>query len=202
MAELKLTYFDFSASRGEECRLALHAAGADFHDERIKREAWAELKETTPFGALPILEIEGKPALAETNAILTYIGRRFGMLPSDPWEAARHEALLSAGESLRSAMGPLRKAKDEDEKKKTRAEFIDGYLKRWATNVDAQIKGPFVGGAELSVADIKLYVSAHALCSGVFDYFPADVLSPYKKLNALYKAVGEHAKIAEWRAKA
>ena len=201
MAELTLTYFDFSGSRGEECRLALHAAGADFHDARIDREAWKEMKPTTPLGGLPILEIEGKPALAESNAILTYVGRRFGLLPSDPWEAARHEALLSTGEVLRSAMGPLRKAKDEDEKKKTREEFIDGYLKRWATNVDAQIEGPFVGGDELSVADIKLYISAHALSSGAFDYFPTDVLSPYKKLSALYKAVGEHAKIAEWRAK-
>ena len=199
MAELTLTYFDFSASRGEECRLALHAAGADFHDERIAREAWAEMKPTTPFGALPILEIEGKPALAESNAILTYVGRRFGLLPTDPWECARHEALLSAGESLRFAMAPLRDAKDEDEKKKTRAEFIDGYLTRWATNVEAQIKGPFVGGAELSVADIKLYISAHALSSGTFDYFPKDVLSSYTKFSALYKAVGEHAKIAEWR---
>lgn len=200
MAELKLTYFDFSASRGEECRLALHAAGADFHDERLVRGSWSELKETTPFGSLPILEIEGKQALGETNAILVYVGRRFGMLPSDPWEAARHEALLSAGEALRAAMTPLSKVKDEDERRKTRAEFIDGYLKRWATNVERQIEGPFVAGAELSVADIKLYVQAHSLSSGAFDYFPKDVLSPYKKLSALYKAVGEHAKIAEWRA--
>ncbi|MFK8000397.1 MAG: glutathione S-transferase [Polyangiales bacterium] len=200
MAELTLTYFDFSGSRGEECRLALHAAGADFHDKRIKRDAWNEMKASTPFGGLPILEIEGKPALSETNAILTYVGRRYGLLPSDPWEAARHEAVLSAGESLRSAIGPLRKAKDEDEKKKTREEFISGYLKRWATNVDSQIEGPFVGGDALGVADIKLYISAHALSSGTFDYFPRDVLSPYKKFDALYKAVGEHAKIAEWRA--
>lgn len=199
MSKLKLTYFDFSASRGDECRLALHVAGADFHDERLARESWAELKETTPFGALPILEIEGKPALAESNAILSYVGRRFGLLPSDPWEAARHEALLSVGESLRVAMGPLRKVEGEEEKRKTRAEFIDGYLRRWATNVEAQIEGPFVGGAEISVADIKLHISAHALTSGVFDYFPADVLEPYKKLCALHKAVAEHPKVLEWR---
>lgn len=201
MAELKLTYFDFSASRGEECRLALHAAGADFHDERIARDSWSAMKESTPFGGLPILEIDGKTALGEVNAILTYVGRRFNMLPSDEWEAARHEALLSTCESLRSAMAPLRKVKDEDEKRKTRAEFIDGYLKRWATNVEEQIEGPFVGGADISVADIKLFVSAHSLSSGVFDYFPTDVLNPYVKLSALYKAVGEHPRVMEWRAK-
>ena len=31
----KLTYFDVSASRGEECRMALYVAGVDFEDHRI-----------------------------------------------------------------------------------------------------------------------------------------------------------------------
>src|SRR5581483_10265202 len=105
MSKPKLTYFDAAASRGEECRLALHVAGVDFEDVRIKREAWPALKPTTPFGGLPLLEMPGKPVLAESNAILAYIGRLYDLHPADPFEAARHEALMSQVEVLRATVG-------------------------------------------------------------------------------------------------
>ena len=98
---VKLTYFDFSGSRGEECRLALHAAGVEFEDHRIKGAEWPTVKPTMPFGAMPVLEIEGKGRLAQSNAILGFIGRSHGLLPDDAWEAARHEAVMCAVEELR-----------------------------------------------------------------------------------------------------
>ena len=70
MAKYKLTYFDFSGSRGEECRLALHVAGVEFEDNRISREAWQILKPSTPYGAVPILETPGKPPLAQYLAAM------------------------------------------------------------------------------------------------------------------------------------
>ncbi len=76
MTRPRLIYFDFAGSRGEECRIALHLAGVDFEDVRIRSAEWPALKPKTPFGSLPILEIPGKPPLAQSNAILVYIGRR------------------------------------------------------------------------------------------------------------------------------
>ena len=35
MADYKLTYFDFDGGRGEPIRIALHAAGIEFEDERL-----------------------------------------------------------------------------------------------------------------------------------------------------------------------
>ena len=201
MAKFKLTYFDFSGSRGEECRLALYAAGADFEDNRLSREAWAELKPKTPFGGLPLLEVEGRPPLAQSNAILAYIGREHGLHPSEPWAAARHEAILHAVEDLRAAMAPLSRVKDEEEKKRTRAEFVAGYLHTWASNLEQQIEGPFVAGDTLHVADIKLFVICHSLSSGIYDHIPTTVLTPYPKLSALYAAVAAHPRVAQWRAR-
>ena len=94
MTKAKLTYFDISGSRGEECRLALHLAGIEFEDNRIKRADWAALKPTTPFGSVPILELPGKPPLAQSNAILVLIGRRHDLHPADDFEAAQHLALM------------------------------------------------------------------------------------------------------------
>ena len=71
-----LSYFDFDASRGLECRLALTVAGVEFEDHRVPREGWATLKPNTPLGALPVLTLSaGAHHLAHSTAILTYVGR-------------------------------------------------------------------------------------------------------------------------------
>src|SRR2546425_10714852 len=80
MPQYKLTYFDAATSRGEECRLALHVAGLPFEDERLTRDQWAARKASTPFGALPVLAIDGRQ-LAQSNAILRFIGSQHGLHP-------------------------------------------------------------------------------------------------------------------------
>lgn len=200
MAKYKLTYFDFSGSRGEECRLALHAAGVDFEDCRINRETWAQLKASTPYGAIPVLETPGKSPLAQSNAILTYVGRKYGLHPTDPWEAAQHEAILEAAEEVRAALGPSGKLSDPEQKKKAREELASGFLQSWGASIERQIKGPFVAGERLMVADIKLFQIVASLTSGVIDHIPKTVFSAFPKLEGVHAAVTQHPKIAEWRA--
>lgn len=201
MAKYKLTYFDVSASRGEECRLALFLAGVDFEDHRITHEQWSALKPETPFGALPMLELPGKPPLAQSNAILTYVGRRYDLHPQDAWEAARHDAILHAVEELRAALIPSGKIADAAEKKKAREELAKGYMKDWGANLDNQIRGTFVGGERLQVADIKLFQVMHSFRRGVMDHVPTGIFSEFSKLDGVYEAVTRHPKVIEWRAK-
>lgn len=200
MTKPKLTYFDAPTSRGEECRLALWLAGVDFDDNRIGRNDWAALKPTTPFGSLPVFEVAGKPAISQSNAILGHIGRRYGLLPTDEWEALRLDSLLSAAEDLRHAISRTFGIKDAEELKQRRAELVAGPIANFAANVEKQIVGPFAGGAQISVADIKLFVMAGWLKSGVLDHVPADVLAKSPKLNQLYDAVKQHPKIVAWYA--
>ena len=100
MSAAILTYFDFPGGRGEASRLAFHIANADWVDNRFSG-AWPDKKPTTPFGALPTLEIPGKGVIAQSNAILCYIGHEYGLLPTDSWEMARQLALMCAVEDLR-----------------------------------------------------------------------------------------------------
>jgi glutathione S-transferase len=134
-----LTYFDFSSSRGEECRLALAAAGVDFTDNRITRDQWGAMKATSPFGSLPTLQIEGKPPLAQSNAILAYIGRTYGLLPTDSFEAARHEAILASVEDLRGHTNPITRISEPEKKVAARQELATKYLPTWAGFIEKQI---------------------------------------------------------------
>lgn len=193
MPRYKLTYFDFSGSRGEECRLALRLAGEPFEDERMARDAWATRKATTPYGSVPVLTIEGKGELAQSNAILSYVGRAHGLLPTDAYEAARHEAVMCSVEDFRAALGPTSRIADADEKKAAREAFASGYLRTWAAAIERQITaGPFFGGPRISVADLKLYIIMKSIKSGGIDHVPTTAFDEYTALSRLYDAVDSH----------
>ncbi|HLK35160.1 MAG TPA: glutathione S-transferase family protein [Polyangiaceae bacterium] len=202
MTKPKLTYFDAPASRGEECRLALHLAGVEFDDNRIKPTDWPALKPGTPFGSLPVLEMLGRPPLAQSNAILVLIGRLHGLHPKDPFDAARHEATMHYVEDLRHQLAPTLRMKDEEEKKKAREAIASTYLPFWGAHAEAQIgDGPFFGGAALQVVDLKIYIMLRWLKSGHLDHVPATGLDAFPKLNRVHDAVRDHAGVQAWYSK-
>lgn len=196
-----LTYFDLSGSRGEDCRLALHAAGVAFEDRRISRPEWAKLKPSTPFGSIPTLESPGRPTLAQSNAILTYVGRNYGLHPTDPWEAAVHESIMVSVEELRATIGPSGRLTDPAAKRAAREALASREIPAWGANVERYIKGPFLAGEKMCVADIKVYQMVKSFRTGVMDYIPPAVLSEFPKLERLYEAVAAHPKVLEWQAK-
>ncbi|MCA9590855.1 MAG: glutathione S-transferase family protein [Myxococcales bacterium] len=202
MTKPKLTYFDAPVSRGEECRLALHIAGVDFEDVRLKFDAWQAHKPKTPFGALPVWEEPGKPPIAHSNAILVLIGRRHGLHPKDDFEAAQHENFMCYVEDLRAKVSPTLRIKDADEKKRVREELATSFLPEWGGNVERLLgDGPFISGDKLHVADIKLHMAVRWFVGGAVDHIPATVFADFKKLTRLHDAVRDDARVKAWYAK-
>jgi glutathione S-transferase len=203
MSKPRLIYFDNPASRGEECRLALHVAGVDFEDVRIQRDAWPALKPSTPFGSMPVLEMPGQPALGQSNAILALVGRLHGLHPSDPFEAARHEAMMAHVEDLRAMLAPSARMTDEAEKKKAREALVASTLPRWAEHAEKHVapEGPFFGGAKINVVDFKIYIAYRWLASGKLDHVPNDIFSSYLKLTRVHDAVRDDARVQAWYAR-
>ena len=201
MAKPRLIYFDAPVSRGEECRLALHLAGVDFEDVRIKFEAWPALKPQTPYGAMPVYELPGRPALAQTNAILLLIGRAHGLHPADEFEAARHEAMMQHVEDLRANVGPTLRMAD-DGKKAAREALVAGYMPAWAQAAETNITGaPFFGGEKINVVDLKLHMAVRWFVGGKVDHIPATIFAGYPKLMRVHDAVRDHPGVKSWYAK-
>jgi len=202
MSKPRLVYFDAPVSRGEECRLALHLAGVDFEDVRVKRDQWLSLKPTTPFGAMPIWEEEGRPPLPQSNAILLLLGRRHGLHPMDEFESARHLSMMEHVEDLRHQVSPTLRISDPDEKKKAREALATGYLPQWGERTERQLgDGPFFAGAKLHVVDVKLFVAVRWFASGTVDHVPSTVFDPFPKLTRLFQSVRDDARIKAWYAK-
>lgn len=203
MRKPKLTYFDNPFSRGEECRLAFVLSGADFDDNRLPREAWAALKPSTPFGSLPYLEVDGHAPLGQTNAILGLIGRLHGTHPSDPYEAARHEAMMGHVEDLRQKVGVTVYMTDAEEKKKAREDLVANYLRTWAHDAEKHIvgSGPFFAGSKAHVVDAKLHMAVRWFNGGRVDHIPATIFADFPRLNRVHDAVRDHKAVQAWYAK-
>lgn len=203
MSKPRLIYFDFAGSRGEECRIALHLAGVDFEDVRIPGADWPALKPKTPYGSMPILELAGKPPLAQSNAILVYIGRQYGLHPKEDLEAAYHEALMEYAEDLRHAISPTMRMTDEAQKRAAREELARDYLPAWGSNVERQLGDHhFVGGDKLHVVDLKLYMIVRWLTSGAVDHVPTTVFDSFPKLMRVFQQVGAHPGVMAWLGRA
>jgi glutathione S-transferase len=202
MTKPKLTYFDAPVSRGEECRLALHIAGVDFEDNRVTGPSWPALKDKTPFGSMPILELPGRAPLAQCNAILVYLGREHGLHPSDNYEAARHEAIMHHVEDLRAVVGPTLRMQGA-EKQAAREAMAANVLPVWAANAEKHIlgDGPFFAGSKLHVVDLKLHMAVRWFAGGNVDHVPATIFAAYPKLNRVFEAVRDDARIKAWYAK-
>ena len=201
MSKPKLTYFDAPVSRGEECRLALHLAGIDFEDVRIKPADWPALKPQTPYGAMPVLELPGHAPIAHSNAILVLIGRRHALHPKDDFEAARHEGMMQHVEELRANIGPTLRMNDA-EKKTAREALVAGFLPAWAAAAEKNITAsPFFAGEKIQVVDLKIYQAVRWLCGGKVDHIPATIFANFPKLTRVHDAVRDYPGVKDWYAK-
>ena len=201
MTKPKLTYFDAPVSRGEECRLALHLAGVEFEDNRVKGPDWPAIKPTTPYGSMPVYEIPGRPAIAHSNAILGMIGREHGLHPTDAFEAARHEGMMQHVEDMRHHVGPTIRL-GEAEKKVAREALVATYLPAWAGFAEKNItEGPFFAGAKINVVDLKVHMAVRWFLGGKVDHIPATIFDNYPRLMGIHDAVRDHAGVKRWYAK-
>ena len=199
MSKPVLTYFDFPGGRGEDCRIALHAAGVEFTDERINPKTWSERKASTPFGRLPAFSHKGV-SVGGSNPILSLIGRENGLHPTDPLQAARHEGIMDEVEAIRAYLFPTVRP-PEEEREAQRTEYANGPLQQAFSNLSDQISGPFVAGEDLSVADLKVFILLRFFRSGNYDFVPTTIFDDHPKLVALFEAVSAHNAVTSWYAK-
>ncbi|WP_306258205.1 glutathione S-transferase [Pararhizobium sp. IMCC21322] len=199
MSNLKLTYFDFAGSRGEEIRLAFAIAGVEFDDNRLSFEAFSKLKSDLPFGSMPVLEVKDHGVISQTNAILRLVGRQHGLHPKNLFEAVRHDELMEAVEELRQRISATMRIEDAAVKKAARQKLATDYIAHWGAGVEQLIgAGPFLAGEQPSVADIKLYMAHKWISSGGIDDIPTDIFDPFTKFKTLADGMRNHPAVLKW----
>jgi glutathione S-transferase len=173
----RLTYFDLDGGRAEPIRIAFHAAGIDFEDNRISFAEFQEMRQGTPFNSVPVLEIDGA-SVTQSNALSRYVGKMAGLYPDDDLQALYCDEVLGALEDVSHHI--VRTFGLEGEVLRlAREKLADGWLSIYLRGLDkllARGGGEYFADDRLTVADLKAFVLMRWLRSGMLDFVPTDLV--------------------------
>uniref|UniRef100_F1L9T7 Glutathione S-transferase 1 n=1 Tax=Ascaris suum TaxID=6253 RepID=F1L9T7_ASCSU len=193
--QYKLIYFN-GRGRAETIRLLFAQAQVKYEDVRIEKDQWPTLKESMPFGQLPVLEMDGK-RLAQSHAIEKFLARMFGLNGGDDWEAAKIDELILGLEDLFQKIVPWFKEQDEAKKieifKKLFDDEVTPFFRRYEQFLEKNGTGFFVGH-DLSLADLAVF--------NMLSFFDSKLmpghLKKYPHLDKFVHKIGELPNIKEW----
>ncbi len=202
-----LTYFNVRA-RGELARLVMSAAGIDFEDRRVEGEQWKALKDSTPFGQLPILEWDGE-TIAQSWTIARFVAKKGGLAGDNDLEAARADMIVDHIQDLMQKVFPVMFAKTPEDKKEKGEEFFGKLFPAFLDTSEKLLAargGKHYTGGKLSWADIAMMMTLDLILDEnlftdvAMQERRKDVPKQYKLLQALRDATHEQAGIKKWLA--
>jgi len=197
MPTYKLIYFD-ARGRAEVCRLLFAAAGVPYEDVRIDKAKWAELKPTTPFGQLPLLEVDGV-TLCQSKTIARFLAGQFGLAGETPRDRARADMLFECADDLFKWSGVFGRETDPEKKAEKKAKFANesvpaailSYEKLLIDNKggDSYIVGDKMTWMDIAITDLWWWLRSMDIEVS---------LDTAPKLKALTERVESTPRIAEW----
>jgi len=214
---LKLSYFNI-AGAAEKVRLAFVLGGIEFEDHRVNGPEWGELKPTTPYGQLPLLEVDGK-VIAQSEAMMRYAGSLAPAINPSAIALEIDEVLGLVGDfsrawtpSLYIGMRPTQFGYPEEFKgtpdhealvKSMRQKFLTEELPKFAKFFTAKLaaKNAFICGSAPTLADCALLPELRKFGAGFIDHVPADSLDAYPELTAYVQRCLAVPQIKDWYAK-
>ncbi|KAG8223843.1 hypothetical protein J437_LFUL007864 [Ladona fulva] len=152
----RLTYFPVTVL-GEPIRMLLSYGGVQFEDRRVTTEEWARMKKDSPFGKLPMLEIDGK-VIHQSIAIQRYLAKQFKLTGANAMEELQCDMMVDTISDLRSHATAIHYEKDEKRKEELRKTLVNETMPFYLQRIDSEIKknsGHVVAG-KLTWADIHV----------------------------------------------
>nr|QVK45132.1 GSTs1 [Pagiophloeus tsushimanus] len=156
--QYKLLYFDVPG-RAEHIRYIFACAGVEYEDVRIQKDKWPEIKKTTPFGKVPVLEIDGKP-VAQSNAIARYLANQFGLAGKNEWEALQCDVLVDTLGDLQDSVMQVMREPDPIKREEIRARVTKEELPFYLSKFEKIVKenGGFSVGNDITWSDLVFAV--------------------------------------------
>ncbi|XP_049803132.1 glutathione S-transferase-like isoform X2 [Schistocerca nitens] len=193
----KLTYFPVTGL-AEPIRFLLSYGKIEFEDERCDKDKWQSLKESMPFGQVPVLEIDGKK-LCQSTAICRYLGKQVGLSGANDWENLQIDMAVDTVSDIRMKIASPAYETDEALKEKKKAAVINESLPFLLPRLDKLVKenGGYLANGKLSWADLYFV----ALLDALNLMIGFDITKDYSNLSALKNTVLEIPAIKEWIAK-
>nr|QUF59397.1 glutathione S-transferase GSTS1/2-3 [Brachionus angularis] len=201
MVQYKLNYFN-GRGRAELSRLLFAAAGQKYEDVRIEGAQWPQLKNNTPLGQLPFLEINdnGKVTLlSQSTTIARYLARKFNLAGKGDEEQAIVEMYGDQVSDLINEFFKVYFEKDQTKKtelnKKLYEEIIPNNLRLFESRIGSTGSG-YIAASGLTWADLYLF--------NILEYLgdkKEQILSSFLNVKALDQRIRANPNIASWLSK-
>jgi len=202
---MKLLYFD-TAGRAEMIRLAFHAGGVDFEDERVPQDQWPVVKPTTPRGQVPTLTLDDGTVLTESGALLRYAGAIGSprLYPEDPTAAARVDEVGDVIYDMARALEAAVHQPPEVTATQVKALLAPGGAVAtsltWLNERAAAAGSGHLVGNALSIDDCAMKAITGWLTDDIAGGAFADALAPYPALAKSVAATSAVPAIAAYEA--
>ena len=195
MPTYKLYYFN-ARGAAETIRLTFALAGVEYEDNRLSQEEWAEFKPKTPYGGMPVLDIDGK-IFGGSSPILRYLAKQFGLDGEDDQANLILDGAVDTVQDVIQKMIPIFYEKDAERKETLKKEAQNVSFPRYLGGLEklaaANNAGPWFYGSKVTYADLSFYQTSTFMNV----MFPGEV-DKYPTLKKLTEAVEKLPKIAEW----
>uniref|UniRef100_A0A194AKD8 Uncharacterized protein n=1 Tax=Pinctada fucata TaxID=50426 RepID=A0A194AKD8_PINFU len=194
MGKYKLTYFN---ARGfaEVSRIILKLNGQDFEDVRVDSETWPKMKQDTPQGKLPVLEVDGKK-IPQSSAIYRYLAGEFDLYGDDKEDKLKIDIIIATIEDLWPPMIKIAFGENEEIKnaaKKKMEEEVIPYVMEYLTKELKNNTNGWLVGKRMTLADLIFFTATDQVAVG----FP-DFIEKYQELKTLKNKISEVPQIKAW----
>jgi len=199
MPSYKLTYFSVEA-RGELIRLIFAQAGVKYEDVRISFSDFGPIKDSTPFGSLPVLEIDSSEVLSGSAVIGRYLAEKFGLAGKNEFENAKIASIKDFQDEVVLAMLQAFFEKDSSKKEERVTDLKEKRIPKTFQELEKVVKRNPAGskwlyGPEVTYVDLNLYLVINGM--KLFEKNPA-FLDEYPAVKIIYEAVGELPNVAQY----
>ncbi|XP_055946854.1 glutathione S-transferase 1-like isoform X1 [Argiope bruennichi] len=167
MTRYRILDYSFTTA-AELARAILEYTGQSFEDKRVDKDKAADFEKGTPFGTLPVLEVEGR-VIAQHQSICRYLARQHGLCGQDETEAALCDLVM---DGLWHMFSKVRHAEvhqlSKEERcaviKKMISEDAPAYLDAFERMLkERKDEKDFIVGKEVTWSDIGLTLALAAL---------------------------------------
>ena len=188
--------------RAEATRVALSLANLSWEDVPLDREQYSRMRydDVLPWGMVPLLRTPDGD-LAESVAMLRYVGHQCGLMPDRPFMAAKVDEFIDGISPYLSILDGTFDLPDVEARTQARkALFLPGGkgtvgLRMLEKKLLESTTSWIAGTKNMSIADLMVFTYAFGLFSGNFDGIQSSVLSDYPALLAYHDHMANEPRI-------
>ncbi|GMT14032.1 hypothetical protein PFISCL1PPCAC_5329, partial [Pristionchus fissidentatus] len=191
MPAYKFYYFPIRGL-GEAPRQIFALAGVEFENIGISDDTWETFQKKTPFGQMPLLEVDGKQ-IPQSFAICRYIASQHGLAGKTPFEAAWVDALADQYKDFNNdfkkffyvQLGFEEGDKEEYKQKHgipARDKFFPLIVKQLKDNGSGFLVGSSTTWVDILIAEAVSRIADNV--PGFFDNYP-EIIAHQQKIHSI-----------------